>query len=83
MRYYFNQIKGDGVVLDHEGSEHPDLAAALTEAVDAAREIMAVAVRSGWDISHEAFEVLDETHQVLARVPFSTVLSQREPSTKL
>lgn len=78
MRFYLNHRRHDGLVRDLEGSEHSDQAAATEEAIDAARELMAAAVRVGRDISHEAFEIVDERQEVLMRLPFTMALRRSD-----
>lgn len=74
MRYYLHYVRTDGIIRDEEGSEHPDLASARAEAIDAAREIMAAAIRRGWDVSSEALEITDGAQQMLERVPFASAV---------
>ena len=70
MRYFYQIRSGDHVMLDEEGSEHHDLAAARAEAIIAAREIMAEAVLKGRDVSDQVFDIHDEEASVVAVVPF-------------
>jgi hypothetical protein len=51
---------GDNVVLDHEGCELPDIAAALEEARLCARELAVDRIRSGRSLSNELIEVVRE-----------------------
>ena len=44
---YFHIKEGDEVLLDEEGSDHPDLEAARAEAIEAIRQIVGDAVMSG------------------------------------
>ena len=74
VRYYLHQVQTYGTVHDLEGNEHPNLEAARFEAVYAARELMASAVRVGRDISGWAIEIADDRNAVLARVPFGSVI---------
>lgn len=79
MRYYLHQIQTHAIVPDPEGNDYPDLAAAETEAVDAAREMMATAVRAGRDISDWAIEIVDEKGTVRGHIAFaSTIRRERE-----
>ncbi len=74
MRYYLHQIQTDEIVRDPEGSDCAALLNAEAEAVDAAREMMASAVRTGRDISHWAIEITDADGRVLKRVAFASTL---------
>ena len=46
-RFYFHLSDGEEITLDEEGTELPDLSAAEGEAVQAARELLAEAIKSG------------------------------------
>ena len=46
-RFYFHLSAGTEIALDEEGTELPDLSAAKGEAVLAARELLADAIKSG------------------------------------
>lgn len=74
MRYYFHHLKRDRALLDLEGSEHRNLEAARDEALDAAREIMATAIRKGLDVSHESFRIVDADRAFCASVSFAAAL---------
>lgn len=63
---------GRGLIPDDEGSELADMEAVLAEAFDAARELMATAIRKGVDVSNYAFEITDEDGNMAVRVPFRT-----------
>ncbi|WP_062017976.1 hypothetical protein [Aureimonas sp. AU4] len=83
MRYYLHQIQTNDIVRDPEGGDYPDLAAAEAEAVEAARELMASAIRAGRDISDWTIEIADETGMVWKRVAFaSTVRREQEMQTR-
>ena len=45
-RFYFHVQVQDQVVLDHEGTDLPDLSAAQCEAMQSAREVLADAIKS-------------------------------------
>lgn len=70
MRYFFHHTKRDCSVLDLESSEHSETQGALAEALDAAREIMATAIRQGRDVSEEAFRIVDAERTLIAHLPF-------------
>jgi len=46
-RFYFHLRAGDQIVPDDEGVDLPDLSAAQREAILAARELLAEAIKSG------------------------------------
>ena len=83
MLYFFHQIQDAGTVRDPEGSEHADLRSVENEATDSARELMAIAVRFGQDISHWRFHVVDRDGIPVLLFPFARALRRREPSTGL
>jgi hypothetical protein len=58
--YFFHLIEGDQVTPDSDGVEKSDLAAVQKEAIDAASELIAEAVRKGERDFHGRFEVEDE-----------------------
>jgi hypothetical protein len=62
------------LILDPEGTEMPDLDAALTEAERSARELLADLLKSGSVLDGQMFEISDADGTVLARLPFRNVL---------
>ena len=76
-RFYFHIRVGDQVVRDQEGSDLPDPAAAREEALAAARQILADAIRSGSEATPEAFVIADSEGRELETVPFAMVLPKR------
>lgn len=79
-RYYFNLRHGsgpDGLAVDPEGDELPDLSAAREHALFVARDLIA---RVRTDIVRDwfvcSFEVEDDNAQVLLTVPFSDTVSE-------
>ena len=73
-RFYFHLQADDQIVPDDEGVELPDLSAAEHEAILAARELLAEAIRCGRPEIPEAFVITNEEGRALAVVPFTTVL---------
>src|SRR5260370_34670271 len=73
-RFYFHLQADDQIVPDDEGVDLPDLSAAEHEAILAARELLAEAIKSGRTEVPEAFVIADEERRALAIVPFTTVL---------
>jgi len=55
-RFYFRLRAGDELVPDEEGIDLPDLSAARREAIEAARELLAEAIKDGRAEVPEAFE---------------------------
>lgn len=66
--FYFHQRTRDGLVEDPDGSDLPDLAAAVSEALVAARQLWAESILQQRDRAGESFEITDEQGQVLASV---------------
>jgi len=73
-RFYFHLQADDQIVPDGEGADLPDLSAAEHEAILAARELLAEAIKSGRAEVAEAFVSADEEDRALAIVPFTAVL---------
>jgi uncharacterized protein DUF6894 len=73
-RFYFHLSAGEEITLDEEGTELPDLSAAEGEAVQAARELLAEAIKSGKPDVPEFFVIADEAGRPLATVPLAAVL---------
>jgi len=59
-RFYFHLQADDQIVPDDEGVDLPDLSAAEHEAILAARELLAEAIKSGRPEVPEAFVIADE-----------------------
>ena len=74
-RFYFHQRQRSGMVPDPEGSDLPDLEAAVLEAIASARELMSEAILEGWDISARSFEVVDDTGSTVLVVSFREAYS--------
>lgn len=74
-RYFFN-VYNDADVIDDEGLELPDLAAAKEEAIRGARGMMADHVLAGRPISlSHRIEVVDAQGKVLASMPFGELIT--------
>ena len=76
-RFYFHLRMDDKIITDQEGSDCLDIAAARLEALVAARDIVADAIRSGNDDTPEAFVIADSEGRELATVPLAVVLPRR------
>ena len=76
MPRYFLNVYNDANVLDEEGMEFPDLAAAKCEAIRGAREMMADHVVEGRPIKLDHhIEIADESGTVLAKIPFRELVT--------
>lgn len=73
-RFFFHIRNHEEFVRDEEGVEMSNARAALIEAEDAAREILAEKVRRGEVIDGNEFEVHDELGTRLFTLPFRDVL---------
>src|SRR3989442_374845 len=73
MKLFFLHIRHrDGLILDEEGSLHPDFAAAQRMAIAAAREMIGADLLCGLIDLDQSIAILDDTDAVLGEVPFST-----------
>jgi hypothetical protein len=75
-RFYFHLRQGDQLIRDDEGLDLPDLAAAQHEAVAAARELLAEAVKRGTPSVPDAFVIADEAGRTLGTLPLAAVLPE-------
>lgn len=83
-RYYLN-IYNDADVLDEEGMEFPDLAAAKQEAIRGARGMMADHLLEGRPITLDhRIEIADANGTVLVKIPFRELVTivDRTPSER-
>ena len=69
-RYYLNIRFLDDLVVDPEGAVYPNLAAARSEAIESARELMADRVRRGKRPDGDQFEIVDAAGMTVLTVPF-------------
>jgi hypothetical protein len=76
-RYFLHMKQGAHLVTDHEGSVLPSAAEARTEAIEAAREICAEAIRNGKEAAVDAFVVIDEAGTQIAFLPIAESLPRR------
>ena len=75
-RFYFHLRAGDELVPDEEGIDLPDLSAARREAIEAARELLAEAIKDGRAEVPEAFVIADEEGREIDTVPLAAVLPE-------
>ena len=73
-RFYFHLREGDKLITDDEGLDLPDLAAARREAEQAARELLAEAIKGKNEKVSEAIVIADEEGQPLFTFLLSAVL---------
>jgi hypothetical protein len=74
-RFFVNVRDGDYLTRDVEGIEVADLEAARVDALAAAREILAEAIKAGRGQDNRQYEITDEAGQVLALVPLTDALT--------
>jgi hypothetical protein len=73
-RFYFHVREMDQLVADDEGIELPDKKAAVREAQQGARELLAEAIKMDKDRVPEAFVIADEQGREIATLPLVAVL---------
>jgi hypothetical protein len=73
-RFYFHVRDGDQLIPDDEGQDLPDVSEALREALLAAREILAEAIKTGKERVPDALVVTDESGRAIETVRIATVL---------
>jgi len=73
-RFYFHVRTGDELAHDPEGSDLADLAEARREALAAARELLANAIKAGKEQIPDAFVIADEAGRAIETVPLAVVL---------
>jgi hypothetical protein len=72
--FHFHVRAGDELILDYEGADFADYAAALREVTLAGRELLADSIKSGKPLSTEAFVIADGSGKELGTFPLATVL---------
>jgi hypothetical protein len=75
-RFYFHLREDGELIPDEEGIDLPDLSAARREAIAAARELLAEAIKDGKPNVPEAFVIADEAGRELDTVPLAVVLPE-------
>ena len=73
-RFYLNIRDGDDLIEDQEGSVLVDVAAARLEAMASSRDILAELVRAGRLVDGQCFEIMDDSGELRAVVPFKEAL---------
>lgn len=75
MARYFTHIRSSrGLATDVEGAEFFDLGAAIHDAVEGAREMIADAARDGRNMLDSRFEICGADGKLLVAMPFTTAL---------
>ena len=74
MHYFMHISDGSGFVEDEEGCELPDNDAARSQAIMAARDVMASDLRDGHLDLTSFIEVEDEAHNLLFTITFAEVV---------
>jgi len=69
-RFYLHIVDRATIIEDPDGSELPDLEAAIAEALQSARHLLADKVRAGDVVDGQKFEIRDSHGILLATVPF-------------
>ncbi len=69
-RFFMNVHNGNGLTVDEEGVDYPDLEAARRAAVKAARGIMADEIKGGLLSLDSYLEVLDEKRVPIFKLRF-------------
>ncbi len=73
-RFHFNHRTPSGLIIDPDGSELPDLAAARAEVITAARHLWGEAIVACRDLADEHFEIVDGDGSTLLSLPFREAL---------
>ena len=58
-----------------EGAEFPDIEAAQTDGLAAARELLVQQLKRDGTLGNQQFEICDETGQMVAKVPFRDAMN--------
>jgi hypothetical protein len=73
-KYYFHIRNGDELEVDDIGTDFASLELAVGDAKLAAREMIAELLMAGEVVDGQQFEIADTRGDVLATVPFQSVL---------
>ena len=76
-RFFLDVNDGAQVSQDLDGLEFADLAIAVAEAAQGARDIVAEGIRRNEDLSGQTFQIRDEDGRTVATVPFRDCLPGR------
>ena len=75
-RYYFHVRAGSGLTRDPDGADLPDIDAARKQAIKMACRAWSERPPESTD-NDDAFEIADESGQVVLKVPFSEAFAER------
>jgi hypothetical protein len=73
-RYFLHLRDGEHLIRDLEGRDLPDLAAARTEAIQGARDILAEMLRAGEVLDGQSIAIADADDNVLDVVTFKSLV---------
>ena len=76
-RFYMDVSEGTTLTPDPMGLDFPSIEAAMDQAAEGAREIVAHGILKNEDLSGLAFSIRDEDDQIVATVRFRDVLPGR------
>jgi hypothetical protein len=76
-RFFFDVVDGTLVTDDELGLEFANLGAAITEAAQGARDLVAHGIMTNEDVSGQAFQIRDENGQIVATLSFRECLPRR------
>ena len=75
-RFFFHLKDGDELILDDDGTELPDIAAAKREALLTARGVLADAIQAGKTKVPEALVIADGVGRTLEVLPLIELLPE-------
>lgn len=75
-RFYFHLREGNELIPDEEGSEFPDVTAALRQARLNARDLLVDALKAGKERVPDAFIIVDDAGRSVATLPLAAVLPE-------
>lgn len=73
-KYYFHIRNGDELEVDGTGADFASLELAVSDAKLAAREMISELLMTGEILNGQQFEITDNRGEVVATVPFQSVL---------
>jgi hypothetical protein len=82
MRFFIHLFNGSSVICDPEGEEFPDLAAAVAEAVQGARDLIADQLRQGKPVpARWEARIADEAGAILKAISFAALVTTNDDLT--
>lgn len=73
-KYYLNIRSKDGLIIDPDGIDRPDLDQVRAEAVAGAREILAAQLIAGEPLDGQQIEICSEAGELLDVIRFSDMI---------